>query len=268
MGRSLGETFARPLPIIAVMHLPPLPGCQGFPGMEAVIENALRQLEAIEAVGMDGVLVENEYDLPHQFEPGPECVAAMAVVTSAVARQACIPVGAEILSHHPHGSLAVVKATGGRFIRTDFFVDRMRTESGHAVEPDPQEMLEYRAAIGGEGIAIWTDIQVKYATMLEDKPIRESARQADAAGSDGVVVTGAASGVRPTLDDLVEAKNGTSLPVIIGSGLDEENAAELLALADAALVGTSIKTGVTIDRVKAERLMAVVGKLRSGRGVG
>src|SRR5687767_4391268 len=103
-------------------------GYPEFGGIEGVIENALRQLEDIQEAGLDGVLVENEYDLPHRFEPGPECVATFAIVCHEVARAARIPLGGEILSHHPQASLAAVKAVGGSFIRTDFFVDRVRTD--------------------------------------------------------------------------------------------------------------------------------------------
>ncbi len=267
MDRGLKAIFAKPLPIIAVMHLPPLMGYEGHPGMAAVLENAMRQLEDIEAAGMDGVLVENEYDLPHRFEPGPECVASFAIVCHEVAKRATIPVGGEILSHHPRGSFASVKAVGGKFIRTDFFVDRVRA-GDRVVDVDPAEILAYRSSIRADEVALWTDVQVKYSTLVESKPIEQSAREAEAAGSDGVIVTGTASGVKPVIGDLLAAKRGTSLPIIIGSGLDAENAAELMAVADAALVGTSLKTGASIDRGKAERLMGVVGRLRNGRGAG
>lgn len=263
--RTLASIFPRALPIVAVLHLPPLMGYAGFAGTEAVIENALRQLEAIEAAGMDGVLVENEYDLPHRFTPGPECVATFAIVCHEVACRARIPVGGEILAHHPQGSLASVKAVSGRFVRTDFFVDRVRTDGGVEVEVDPDAILAYRAWIGAGDVALWTDVQVKYSTMLEAKSIAESARQAEAAGSDGIVVTGRASGDPPVLDDLRTVKAATTLPVIVGSGLDADNAADLLGVADAALVGTSLKTGTTIDRARAERLMTAVARVREGR---
>ncbi len=263
MSRDLNSIFARRLPIVAVLHLPPLLGSERFAGTSVVVENALSQLADIEAAGMDGVLVENEYDLPHRFEPGPECVASFAIVAHEIAKHAHIPVGCEILSHHPRGSLATTRAIGGAFARTDFFVDRVRTDSGMEVEVDPAEIIAYRASIGGQGIALWTDVQVKYSTMLEAKPIEESARQAEAAGSDGVVVTGRASGDPPTLDDLRAAKRGTRLPVIVGSGLDTGNARELLAIADTALVGTSLKTGTVIDLAKARRLMEVVEEIRA-----
>lgn len=261
---SLSSLFEKPLPIIAVMHLPPLMGYPEHPGMLQVLANALMQLERIEAAGMDGVLVENEYDLPHRFEPGPECVAPFAIVCHEVARHAHIPVGGEILSHHPQGSLAAVKAVGGRFIRTDFFVDRVRAD-GRVVDVDPAEILAYRSFINAGDVAVWTDIQVKYTEMIEPKPIARSAAEAEAAGSDGIVVTGRASGDPPTLADLRAAKSGTSLPVIIGSGLDATNAADLLGIADAALVGTSLKTGPLIDGARANALMEAVRRLRESR---
>ena len=55
-----------------------------------------------------------------------------------------------------------------------------------------------------------------------------------------------------------------SLKVIIGSGLNFENAHALLRYADAAIVGTSIstKTGGTLIPEKVKQLMKVVKGLR------
>ena len=52
--------------IVGVIHLPPLPGYPASPGIEKVVEKALRDLEALEAGPVDGILVENEEDRPHR----------------------------------------------------------------------------------------------------------------------------------------------------------------------------------------------------------
>jgi uncharacterized protein len=50
--------------------------------------------------------------------------------------------------------------------------------------------------------------------------------------------------------------------VLIGSGLDAANAASLLAVADGAIVGTSLKTGEYVD---AGKVAALVAQARSAR---
>ena len=65
---------------------------------------------------------------------------------------------------------------------------------------------------------------------------------------------------------LREAKAGAAdCPVLIGSGLDPENASALMSLADGAIVGTSLKTGAWVDARKVKNLVAAA-RARSGPG--
>ena len=56
--------------------------------------------------------------------------------------------------------------------------------------------------------------------------------------------------------------------VLVGSGMTEENAAELLALADGAIVGTWLKeggrVGAPVDPRRVERLRAAADRARPG----
>lgn len=258
------ELFPGHKTIIGVIHLPPLPGYAESPGLNAVVEKALVDLEALEAGGVDGVLVENEYDRPHQVEASPETIASMTRVArelTGATRQAII--GAEILLNDPMASLAVAHASGARFIRTDYFVDPMaRPEYGGLMKIDPEGLLSYRARIGAENVLILADIQVKYARMLEERSLKESARLAERYRADAIIVTGRVTGEPPGRAELEAASSGASgCPVLIGSGLDEVNARELLQFADGAIVGSSLKTGDYIDSQKVKALM------EAGRGL-
>ena len=52
----------------------------------------------------------------------------------------------------------------------------MRIQAG-LIEPEPEAVLAYRKQIQAEAIALFTDIQVKYSTLLEeDKTLAMSAR--------------------------------------------------------------------------------------------
>jgi hypothetical protein len=110
---------------------------------------------------------------------------------------------------------------GASFIRTDYFVDPMeRPEHGGRMRIDPEGLLRYRQSLGADSLLILADIQVKYARMLVERTLSESARLAREAGADAVVVTGAKTGEPPTGEDLEEARRGAGdIPVLIGSGL-------------------------------------------------
>jgi membrane complex biogenesis BtpA family protein len=255
-------------PVIGVIHLPPLPGFAGSPGLAAVIDKALGDLDALEAGGVDGVLVENEHDRPHEVEAGPATIAVMTRVTREVVTAARrTVVGVEILLNDPWASLAVAMAAGSRFVRTDYFVDRMtRLEYGGEMRIDPLGVMAFRERIGASEILVLADVQVKFARMVEPRPLESSAMDAAQHAADGIVVTGDATGTAPLPTDLVAARRGAQgVPVLVGSGLDAKNARELLRHADGAIVGTSLKTGASVDRARVKDLMAAVRSLEPAR---
>ena len=252
------EHFHAARTIIGVLHLPALPGYPSSPGLSACIDKALADLEALEAGGADGVLVENEYDRPHTLLAARETIACMTRVTAEVARAArrCV-VGIEILINDPEASLAVAQAAGARFIRTDYFTDPMTREAyGGAMRIDAPAVIDYRRRIGAGDVMILADIQVKYATMTVERGLDESARIALEAGADAVIAGGDATGDPARVPDLTLAKRGAGdAPVLIGSGLDAANAPDLLAPCDGALVGTSLKSGELIDPARVRAVM-------------
>lgn len=262
------EMFPGWKPVIGVIHLPPFPGYPGSPGPAGIVDKALRDFAALEDGGADGALIENEEDRPHRVEAGRETIAVMTrVARELVSASRTAVVGVEILLNDPRASLAVAIASGARFIRTDYFVDRMtRPEYGGEMAIDPAGLIEYRRQIGAEHVLILADIQVKYATMIEPRPLAESARAAEAHGADGVVVSGALTGDAPAVADVLDAKRGLSAcPILIGSGLDAANVGTLLGAADAALVGTSIKHGSVIDEAKVRTLVGSARRIAPGR---
>ena len=240
-----------------MIHLPPLPGYVDSPGIEQVIRQAVADLHTLQAGGVDGVLVENEYDRPHRIKASAETVEAMTRVTREIVRESRnMAVGCEILLHDPEASLAVAAATGADFIRVDYFVDRMTRPEYGEFDIDPDGLLRYRSSIGADDVLILADIQVKYAEMVEPRPIRASAELAREKGADAVVVTGDASGHPPSIGDLQQAAAG--LPVLIGSGLDATNAKALLAECDGAIVGTSIMSNGRVDAIALAQLMSAI----------
>lgn len=245
-----------------MISLPPSPGYASFISEADLIDCARRDLEALEQGGADGVLVENDFDQPHTLQVTAEIERALSRVTAEVVRSARVPVGVQVLLNDWRASLAIAASTGARFIRSDFFVDRVRTRYG-VIEPQADALMRERAALGVEHIHVYADLQVKYSTLVDGpKPIADSAREAALAGADAVIVTGAETGIGPTTTDLRDAR-AAQLPVLIGSGLSAANAAQLARCADGFIVGTSLRSGPTSrDRVQRERVVALVRALR------
>lgn len=255
--------FPKPRPVIGMIALPPMPGYPAFTSIDALVEVALADLEKLERGGVDGALIENDFDQPHTMVGGAEIHAAMTRVTREVVARARVPVGVEVLLNDWRASLAIAMTTGARFIRMDFFVDRVLTKCG-PFEPEPEAVLAYRKAIRAESVQLYADLQVKYTTVIGGpKPLEQSAREAEAAGADAVIVTSHETGIGPDPADLRAARAG-SLPILIGSGLTPENATELIPLADGAIVGTSLRSGRTAtDRVVTDQVTRLVQAVRS-----
>jgi membrane complex biogenesis BtpA family protein len=254
---KLQDCFGRAKPIIGMIHLPPLPGYVDSPGIEHAVRQAIADLHTLQSCDVDGVLVENEYDRPHRVTANAESTAAMTRITHEVVRESGdTAVGCEILLNDAKASLAVAAMTGGSFIRVDYFVDRMTRPEYGEFAIDPDELLRYRSSIGADRVLILADIQVKYAEMIEPRPIRASAELAREKGADAVIVTGNATGSPPSIQDLQQAAVG--LPVLIGSGLDAKNAKTLLAECDGAIVGTSIMSNGRVDATALSLLMSTI----------
>lgn len=246
--------------IIGMIHLPPLPGYRKHPGMDEVIKHALNILQILQTGGADAVLVENEYDHPHQVKAGPEIIVAMSTVVAEIVKRSKIPVGVEVLLNDPKASLAIAKVCGAQFIRTDYFVDKMWRKEYGEMEINPKALISFKNKIKANDVKIFADVQVKYAKLLEkDKAIKQSIKQAVKAGADGIIVTGKISGQAPDLADLQEAKSSAGIvPVYVGSGFSDENAGQLLKFCDGAIVGTSLKRNGVVNLKKVKELIKVI----------
>lgn len=255
MNLDIGKKY-----IIGVSHLPGLLGKEKFQGLDALYLHAKAEIEAIKKAGLTGLLLENENDHPYTAIANPQQISSMtSVATRLKLEYPDFPLGVEFLINDPKASLATAKSSGCQFIRTDYWVDKMHREEYGNLEVDTNDFAKYRNQIEANEVHIFADIQVKYATMREDKTIAESAVQAFEAGANAIVVSGNATGESVDLSDLEEAKNAVGDKIVlVGSGFSHKNAKEILKIADGALVGTSLMSDSKITYEKAAQLAEAV----------
>ncbi|MBT3584861.1 MAG: BtpA/SgcQ family protein [Halobacteriovoraceae bacterium] len=260
------ELFGVKKAIIGVVYLLPLLGKNGHSSLEKVIEEAAKDMAFLVGGGVDAVLLENEYDDPYTLKASPSDIAGLSVVMAELRREfKKIPMGVEFLLNDPIASLSIAKAANLDFIRTDYFVDRMaREEYGGEIEIDPEGLIKFQKEIDASKVQIFSDIQVKYATLLEEgKTLAQSASQAREKGSSGIVVSASKTGSAPTVEEVLAAKEGAqTTPVLIGSGLDCQNVTSLFTAADAAIVGSSMMTDGRIVQQKVIDLVDTVKRIR------
>ena len=247
---------------IGVVHLPPLPGSPLWKGdMDGVLARAQKEARALMEGGVDGIIVENFGDVPFDTGPvGPHSVAAMTLAVQAVREVTSLPVGVNMLRNDPYSGLAVAAVTGASFIRANVHYGVMVADEG-LIQGRAHETLRYRHTLGaGESVKIFADVLVKHAVPLGNPDLAQVARETVHRGlADALIVTGPATGIASTPEEVARVKGAVPhIPVLVGSGVDESNAGEFLALADGAIVGTSLKTGGLIgnpvDLARVERL--------------
>jgi len=230
-------------PIIGMVHLMALPQAPGFGGeLDVIFERALREASALEAAGVDALIVENFGDEPHQIgglEAAP--VAMMTSVLTRVVEAVSIPVGVNVQFNAWEQEMALAYACGAAFIRVEVFVDTVVMAQG-LVYPCCAGLTRLRKELGA-GVQIWADIQTKYTQNLVAQPLTQSAKDAVDAGADALIVTGAATGAATPLDRVADVKSVTQLPVLVGSGTTIENVNKVLEIADGAIVGSALKEG-------------------------
>lgn len=236
--------------IIGAIHFPPLFGYKDFPGIDVALKNALHDLKAFEEGGVDGIIIENNYDVPHKIIVDKKTVEMMAHLGKEIKKVANFPIGVSVLWNDYKSALSIAKRIEAQFIRIPVFVDRVKTNYGEVLGM-PEDVLKYRKKINAEGVAIFTDIHVKHAELLEKKAIETSATEAIKSGSDALIITGKWTGQAPILDDLIAVKNtAKDFPILIGSGIDKKNIKKLFKYVDGAIVSTSLKEGkVTVGGV-------------------
>jgi hypothetical protein len=99
-------------------------------------------------------------------------------------------------------------------------------------------------------VRVFADIKKKHAShaVTADVDIAGFARAAEFFLADGVIVTGAETGVAVDEAELRTVRAATSLPVMTGSGADASSVRRLLSVADAVIVGSSVKQDGRWDR--------------------
>ena len=255
------------VPVIGMLHLPPLPGSARWArDLNAVRDFVLRDAEALCAGGVDGLMIENFGDTP--FYPGripAITVAGMTALACEVRRATNVPLGINALRNDGLSALAVAVASGASFIRVNVLCGARVTDQG-LLQGIAHDLLRERANLKAESIRILADVDVKHSAPLAVRPLEVEISDVIQRGhADAIIVSGAATGSATdtrTLDTAARAAAQT--PVFVGSGISVESIAELIAHgASGLIVGTSLKhDGRISNPVDPARVRALVDAVR------
>ncbi|MFC6864514.1 BtpA/SgcQ family protein [Halomicroarcula sp. GCM10025817] len=264
--------FGAERPVVGMVHLPALPGAPQSEAPRAEIrERAVADAAALEAGGVDALVVENYGDAPFYPDEVPaHVVADMTALTRAVRDAVDVPAGVNVLRNDATAALSVAAAAGGSFVRVNVHTGARLTDQG-VVEGRAHETLRLRERIDAD-VAILADVAVKHSAPLADRPLDQQVADAIERGlADGLVVSGAGTGESTAASDLeavVAARDEVdpSVPVFVGSGVTAATVRDLLETADGVVVGTALKRdGVPTNSVARERVETLVAAADRGR---
>lgn len=250
--------------IIAMIHVEPLPGTpKSRSGMAEVIAKAVEEAIVYKEAGIDVLAIENMHDVPFDRNVGPEIVAAMAVIGYEVKKSTGLRCGVQILAAANTEALGAAKAAGLDFVRAEGFVFGHVADEGY-IDGCSAKVLRYRRTIGADDILVITDIKKKHSShaITADVSIVETAHAAEFFLSDGVIVTGVATGTEASLEELQQVKAAVEIPVLVGSGVTYDNVERYLAVADALIIGSYFKyNGHWSQTVEFERVKTFMEKV-------
>jgi membrane complex biogenesis BtpA family protein len=262
------EVFGTEKPIIGMCHMRAMPGDPGYDagrGLEWVFDAARSDLMALQAGGIDAVMFSNEFSLPYLTKVETITVACMASVIAELKPFIKVPLGVNVL-WDPGASIDLAMATGALFVR-EIFTGVYGSDFG-LWNTNAGEVIRHRRAVAADHVRLLFNIVPEAAVYLGNRDVADIARSTVFnAQPDALCVSGLTAGVEASAQTLRLVKEAVpETPVFANTGVRLDNVAELLPLADGAIVGTAFKTdGYTWNPVEAERVRAIMQEVKQLR---
>ena len=242
--KAFSEVFKETKPIIGVIHL------KGTDEAD-IRERAKREIELYLGGGLDGIIVEDYFGMY------PNLVWALGYLQE---QKVGIPYGVNCLNFD---SLCFKLAR-------DFSCDFLQLDSvvGH-VKPRDEATLDAFFALERPtcDALVLGGVRFKYQPVLSEHTVEEDIETAKGR-CDAICVTGDGTGMEAPIDKIRRFKLACGdTPLVICSGVNVDNCAEQLAVADGAVVGSFFKdTGKDTGDVSAGKIELLMQQMRALRG--
>ncbi len=269
MPTNLAELFGTDKPIIAMAHVPAMPGTPLYDpdmGPDGIVTAVQRDVAHLVEGGVDAVMFCNENDRPYELEAGLEATAMLARVVTEC-RPDSIPYGVDFL-WDPMAAMAVGATTGASFIR-EVATGAYESDMG-LWTPDAAKLLRYRRALDATDVAVFMNVTPEFASRLGSRSVGQVARSVVVSSlADAILVSGPMAGAEPDLSTLEEVKEavGDEVPVFLNTGAKAGNIRDFLKVADGCIVGSALKVdGHTWNPVDPQRVADFVEVAHAARG--
>jgi len=251
-----------------MVHMRAMPGDPGYDkekGLEWIYELARADMIALQNGGVDAVMFSNEFSLPYLTEVEPITTATMAALVTQLKSELEIPFGVNVL-WDPVASIDLAVATGAKFVR-EIFTGVYGSDFG-VWNTNSGKVIRHQVAVGGQDVRLLFNIVPESAAYLGDRDIADIARSTVFNNEpDGICVSGLTAGSETSTQTLKIVKE--AIPdtfVFANTGVNQDNVADQLAIADGAIIGTAFKEGgSTWNPVSEKRVKELMAKIKGLR---
>lgn len=232
---------------IGMVHLKALPTAPDNQlSVDEIVSLALQDLKSLEEGGATHVIVENFFDIPYSNSPNFETLISYTTIFTRIKEQANIPIGVNIHSCSNTEEITIATLCGADFIRAESFVEK-RHSMGGILNPMAASTMRKRKELNSS-VKIFADINVKETYPYSPQTIEEAINDVIKAKANALILTGLETGNAPSAEDAKKIKKlVTDIPLLIGSGVNENNISGLLEYSDGVIVGSSLKQDKKLD---------------------
>lgn len=249
-------------PLVAMIHLPPLPGAANYAGrpVAEIAEEAVEEAVLLAGAGFDGVMIQNTHDRPSRIRVPAGTLAAMAAIASRIASRTHVRLGINVHKNDAEAALAIATASGASFVRIKVLVGAVIGVEGLIQGAAEQALMVQREY--ASDVEIWADLYELTSWTMAETSLENLADLATRFGkADRLIVTD------PTVEASALAvervRQATPLPVLIGGRTSAANIREALDSSDGVIVGTCLRQGARtdapLDPAAVREFMAAVG---------
>lgn len=262
------DIFGTHKPVIAMCHLEALPGDPTYDptkGMEWVVEQARRDMLALQSGGVDAIMFSNERSLPYLTKVEPITSISMARVVAEIAGELTIPYGVNVL-WDATASIDLAVATGASFVR-EIFTGVYASDFG-LWNTNCGEVIRHQHAIHGEHVKLLFNIVPEASAYLAGREIVNIARSTVFnTRPDGLCVSGITAGAETDTQILQDVKAAVpETPVFANTGVRLATVEAQLGIADGAVTGTTFKRdGYIWNEVDVQRVTEFMKCVRDFR---
>ncbi|MBN2617553.1 MAG: BtpA/SgcQ family protein [Spirochaetales bacterium] len=261
-------------PIIAMLHLDPLPGDPRYKfnsNMKTVVKHAKEDLRALQNGGVDGVLISNEFSLPYERRMSYVTPSAISRVVGELKESLKIPFGIDCISD-ALATIETAAAVEADFVRGTF--SGVYVGDGGLYNNDFSKLLRRKAALHLDNLKMLYFINPESDKNLDIRSVEEIATSTIfKSHPDGLCISAKAAG-KDVSDELIKSVKlaNPNAFIICNTGCNLDTIEKKLQVSDAAIVGTYFKIDGNFEsqdleniRVDENRVKVFMDKVKTYR---